>query len=337
MKKNIMKTHFNLILVVLFFLTACKKEDDSPTYAVNNNPIVKTDATYTIRVDENVVYAKGLSHESLNSVQSTEMNLLLDVYYPDNTIENRPVYLFMHGGGFVGGSKSSGQIVDMAEYFAARGWVFISINYRVRDDLGTLPQEWIDYSSSLDAEIISQFFAMYPAHRDAKAALRWAVANANTYKINTDYITVGGGSAGAITSITLGVSNQEDYRDELNLSQDTTLSTSNLEQAYEIQSIIDFWGTKAGLNALELIYGHQRFDGNDPSLLIVHGTEDTSPKTPYSSALDLMDAYNSTGAYAALVPLEGWGHSAWDATVNGKSLSDLSFDFIVTQQNLNVE
>jgi hypothetical protein len=36
-------------------------------------------------------------------------------------------------------------------------------------------------------------------------------------------------------------------------------------------------------------------------------------------------------------PLEGSGHGAWGATVDGKSLSDLSFDFIVGNQDLNIE
>ena len=43
---------------------------------------------------------------------------------------------------------------------------------------------------------LNQIYAMYPTHRDAKAALRWIIANADNYNINTDYITVGGGSAG---------------------------------------------------------------------------------------------------------------------------------------------
>ena len=33
--------------------------------------------------------------------------------------------------------------------------------------------------------------------QDSKAALRWIIANSNIYKINTDYITVGGNSAGS--------------------------------------------------------------------------------------------------------------------------------------------
>jgi hypothetical protein len=35
--------------------------------------------------------------------------------------------------------------------------------------------------------------------------------------------------------------------------------------------------------------------------------------------------------------LEGEGHGAWDAEVNGKGLFEMSFDFIVDRQNLMVE
>jgi len=326
-----------LVIVFLLTLIACNS-DESTTQ--NNNPTIKANATYEVILEEAVVYAQGLSHESLNSTQSTNKELLLDVYYPNNNEEKRPVYMFIHGGGFVGGNRNSQEIVDAAQYFASRGWVFISISYRVKNDIGTVPQEWIDFSSSNnfpDASLASQFLAIYPAHRDAKAALRWITTNANTYHIDTNHITVGGVSAGAITSITLGVSNQEDFRDELSLQQDPTLQTTHLDQGYKVQTIIDFWGAKIGLDAIERIYGHQRFDANDADLLIVHGTEDKNPNTPYSSAIDLMEIYRETGANVKLIPLEGRGHGAIDAIVNGKNLFELSFDFITTQQELNIE
>ena len=85
---------------------------------------------------------------------------------------------------------------------------------------------------------------MYAAQRDAKAALRWMVANASTYGINPDYITVGGASAGAITTIALGISNPEDFRDEISVDEDATLSTTNLDEAYTVQSMVYFTGFK---------------------------------------------------------------------------------------------
>ena len=62
---------------------------------------------------------------------------------------------------------------------------------------------------------LQQSIAQYAAPEDAKAALRWIVANANAYGINTDHITVGGNSAGSVTTIAYtGISNQDDFRDE---------------------------------------------------------------------------------------------------------------------------
>jgi acetyl esterase/lipase len=176
---------------------------------------------------------------------------------------------------------------------------------------------------------------VYPAHRDAKAALRWIVANADNYNINTDYITVGGGSAGATTSIGISVSDLSDYKDELSLTEDITLTSTNLSQTYEVQTILDFWGSGNSVEILELIYGYERFDSNNPALFIAHGTED--PTVPFSSAEDLKAIYETNEVDFIYYPLEGRGHGAWNATVDGKSLSDLSFDFIVENQNLNVE
>ncbi len=324
--------------VLMLFLIACKKDNGTVSPEPDNSiPVIRMDAIYDVLIEENVKYAEGLSHEeSFNSSNATTIPLNLDIYTPDNELENRPVFMFIHGGGFSGGSKQQEQIVDIANYYSSRGWVFISIDYRLKGDFGTVPQEWLDFAmANVPSEDIAQTLAVYPAQRDAKAALRWLVANAETYKINTDFITVGGGSAGAITAITLGISEQEDYRDEINSTQDPTLMSTNLEQTYQIQTIVDFWGSKVGLDALEQIYGRQRFDSNDPSLLIVHGTED--PTVLFSSAEDLKAIYEANEIPLVYYPIEGAGHGAWNATVDNKRIEKLAFDFIVEQQGLIVE
>jgi len=305
-----------------------------------DSPEVKCDSTYSVILEEGITYGEGLTHDG-SMVDPTPKALLLDVYYPDNDSENRPFYMFVHGGGFSGGSRQQEAIVDKAHYFASRGWVFVSIDYRLRGDLGSIftgvvPDEWLAAAMNItDPSQAGQFLAMYLAQRDAKAAMRWVVANADNYNINTDFITVGGGSAGAITAVTLGVSNLEDFRDEISITDDPTLATTNLDQTYEIKSIVDFWGSNAALNALELLYGVNRFDSNDPPLFIAHGTED--PTVLYSEATQLVQFYDSTGVHVELNTLQDSGHGAWGATVDGKSLSDLSFDFLVEQQGLILE
>ncbi len=328
-----MKSLFQIIILLLL-VTSCGDDDENPIVTFPPTiPIVQTDATYDVLMEEDVIYAQGLSHEDLNSAAYTTFDLKLDVYQPDNDSENRPAFLFIHGGGFSGGSKQQEQIITWANYYASRGWVFVSIDYRLKGNIGSVPQEWVDYTTNIpDNEDAAQFLAMYPANRDAKAAMRWLVANADTYNINTDYITVGGGSAGAITAITLGISDPEDFRDEISVSQDPSLATTHLDQSYEVKTIIDLWGSKIALDATELIYGHNRFDNNDPPLFIAHGTED--PTVLFSNAEDLKAIYDANNVPLAYYPFEGLGHGAWNSMLDGKRLEELAFDFIVEQQEL---
>ena len=322
-------------LLMMLSLMSCDKDDDSIVIPESTSPTVKLNATYEVTITEDIIYAKGLSHDSWNSSNTNEVPLFMDSYVPVNNSQNRPLLMLIHGGAFTGGTKQQEALVEMANYYAARGFVVFSIDYRLRDDAGTVPQEWIDYISDIDPVNPNQIYAIYPAHRDAKAALRWIVSNADDYNVNTDYITVGGGSAGATTSIGIGVSDLGDFKDELSLIEDYTLSSTNPSQTYEIKTILDFWGSDNSIEILELIYGYKRFNQNIPAMCIVHGTED--PTVPFSSAEDLKAIYELNNAEFIYYPLEGKGHGAWGATVDGKSLSDLSFDFIVDNQNLSVE
>ena len=122
---------------------------------------------------------------------------------------------------------------------------------------------------------------------------------------------MGGASAGAISTITLGISNQEDFRDEIPIADDPTLSTTNLNETYDVKSMVDFWGSNIKLDLFEAIYGLNRYDSNDPELFIAHGTLD--PAVLFSEATELDSIYNSLGIYHEFNPLVGVGHGAWNA------------------------
>jgi para-nitrobenzyl esterase len=324
------------ILMLLCVLSSCEK-DETTNAIVPNSMTVKTSSTYTVAVEHNIKYAEGLSHQTINSPSYSTMDLKLDVYKPANNTKKKPAILLIHGGGFSGGDKSDVNIVNLANYFASRGWVAFSINYRLQGNKGTVPTEWIQYAqNSVPLADQSQFLALYPAHRDAKAALRWIIANANQYNIDTNYITVGGGSAGAIIATTLGITNTIDFTNEISLSNDPSLATTNLNSSnYTIKTILDFWGSGVAVSANNNIYNYNRFDKTDAPIMISHGTNDQT--VAYSEALMLKDIYTSTGANYVLYTLENRGHGPWDAIVNGKKLEDLSFDFIVKQQSISVE
>jgi len=345
---------FPTLVCFLLLLVGCGAELGEETASNEEGvPIVKSASTYSVSIEEDITYAEGLAHSGV-STSSFAIPILLDVYYPDNTSTNRPVYMFIHGGGFNGGTKTKPEIIDMANHYASRGWVFVSIDYRTAEELGSVdgftreqvlayyngiaPQEWIEnaFDGVENLDQLKQSIAMYTAQRDSKAALRWIVANSDIYGVNTDYISVGGASAGAITTVALGITDQGDFRDEISIEDDPTLSTTNLDESYVVKSMTYFWGSNLKLDVFESVYALYRYDSNDPELFMAHGDQ-YDPVTPYEEALELQTIYDSLDVHSELVTLYGKGHGAWNAEVDGKGLSELTFDFIVDRQNLILE
>lgn len=123
-------------------------------------------------------------------------------------------------------------------YFAERGFVSFAVAYRLAKDKGLYPlplKKWSPKSTQPHAKWTPYPWAMYPAVRDIKAALRWIHAHASEYNADTSSITLQGGSAGATAVIELALTGGDetfagDYTTELSAAEDRTLSTANLDQ-----------------------------------------------------------------------------------------------------------
>ena len=156
-----------------------------------------------------------------------------------------------------------------------------------------------------------------------------------TYGPDTGRITASGGSAGSITAVGLGVVDESDCKDELTVDDDPTLVTTNLGESSEIHTVIDHWGSAATVLVVEALNGGgSRFDATDGPISIVYGTAD--PTVTFDKAEQLEAVYAETGVRYAYHPLPGAGHGAWEYVLDGKSLFELAFDFIVEQQELSV-
>lgn len=125
----------------------------------------------------------------------TDLDLDLDLYRPivDEKHKRQPLLVLIHGGAFYGSDKRSEGFPEMAEYFARRGYVVASINYR----MGFWP-----WGQSVDR-------AGYRAVQDANAALRFLVSKSDEYNIDTANIFVAGSSAGAVTALNLAFMREE--------------------------------------------------------------------------------------------------------------------------------
>ena len=115
----------------------------------------------------------GASVEVYREVSGVRLNAY--IFTPPNhrASDRRPAVLFFFGGGWKGGSP--GQFLPQSIYLVQRGIVAIPCDYRVLSRHGVIPQDCLG---------------------DAKAAIRWARANADRLGIDPNRIVAGGESAG---------------------------------------------------------------------------------------------------------------------------------------------
>ena len=113
--------------------------------------------------------------------------LLADMYLPE-TSGLRPAIVFIHGGGWTGGSRTGWDV--LIEPFAQHGYVGMAIDY--------------DLSPAVKFPV---------ALEECKEAVRWLRAHASEYRIDPERIAVAGGSAGgelaALVALTNGDSRYE--------------------------------------------------------------------------------------------------------------------------------
>lgn len=184
-----------------------------------------TDSHITTTMD--VTYAWGVT-DYLGNCQDLQMN----IYAPSDaneTLAERPFILLMHGGGFLTGTRNA--LNRMSNEFAKRGFVAATISYRLGWD-----------TSNSD----NQIPAVYRAQQDASAALRFIVQRADEYKIDTDWMFIGGSSAGSVTALNVVYSSTEDlnaFVPGITAQLGALNSSGNgLRNKYDIKGIFNNWG-----------------------------------------------------------------------------------------------
>ena len=131
----------------------------------------------------------------------------LDLYLPEKADGPLPVIVWVHGGGWLAGSKDGG---GPALPFVGKGYAVAAINYR-----------------------LSQH-AKFPAQiEDCKAAIRWLRANAKTYNLDPDHIGVWGASAGGHLVALLGTSGDV---------KELEGKEGNTDQSSRVQAVVDWFG-----------------------------------------------------------------------------------------------
>ncbi len=250
------------------------------------------DPLFEYKKIENITYGTAKSGDAT-------MPLLLDVYRPVATPQvpkKLPAMIFAFGGGWRKGSKDTKYIRDLCGYYAERGYVAISIQYRIaKDNPPALP------GSAPNPEGIEQFRRMNAAFQDTCDAVRWVRTNADKYDIDPDRIGIGGVSAGAFNALSTAFCDDEITGPDA-----------------EVAAVISLMGA----------VGASHIDENDPPVFIAHGTSDNV--VPYAMVKNMVQQLEKVNVEYSFYPVDGVAHrlqTILDTELDGKTVRDHSLDF----------
>tara|TARA_Y100001960_G_scaffold235144_1_gene247540 strand:+ start:222 stop:1367 length:1146 start_codon:yes stop_codon:yes gene_type:complete len=179
-----------ILIITIFAFIYGQPEDCTNGRYLNEN--------FDVSVNYGIEYGENVNQNLLG--QDFTETLYMDIYSPSNdNFNNRPLIFFMFGGSFIGGSKSSPDIVALCNKYAQRGYVAVAIDYRLSPIL------------IFNANEETAYKAVLKAMHDVKAAIRYFrminESSPDTYGIDPNRIYVGGVSAGAIAAVNAGYLN----------------------------------------------------------------------------------------------------------------------------------
>lgn len=206
----------------------------------------------------NVTYANAVDWTG------SPVALKLDVYYPTlaiDTLPLRPLILMVHGGGLISGSKAN--YTRVCKEFAKRGFVAVTINYRLGLNCNT--------------DILSEEKAKYRAQQDIHAAFRYVAQNASILRVDTSWMFIGGGSAGSVAALGVVYLSQAEWNAFTPglqaLLGDLSRSGNNLTNTFSIKGVFNDWGAmlKESMQASEML-PMVSFHGDADSTVAVDST-----------------------------------------------------------------
>ena len=222
-----------------------------------------------------------------------DIELRMDIYYPKTADSLYPTVMYVHGGGWISGSKSSGAGMQDIPTLLSRGYVVVSVDYRLAP------------------------CCKFPAQiEDVKCAVRYLRAHAEELKIDPDHIGAYGGSAGGHLVTLLGTSSDDLFRGDCPWSGSA-----------RVQAVVDMFGPadfslfdSSVFSVAERVFGVSESSdpifiqaspvtwasSDDPPFLILHGDKDTI--VPLSQSQSLYDHLITVGVTADFVVVKNAEH-----------------------------
>lgn len=271
---------FSLLAALAF---AAQAQELSPTAAWA--------ATLRYRVVPNVTYLTANGYEAK-----------LDVYQPLNAVAstatgNTPVVVFIHGGGWTGGTKEA-SVLNILPYLDMN-FAVVNVEYR-----------------------LAKVSLAPAAVEDCRCALRWVIRNAKEYRFDTDKIIVTGHSAGGHLALTTGMVpdsaglDRECFGPEqlkvaaivnwYGITDVNDLLEGANQKTYAVQWLSSLPDREAVAKRVSPL---QYVRAGLPPILTIHG--DVDPTVPYTHATRLKAALDKAGVANELLTIPGGKHGGF--------------------------
>ena len=224
-----------------------------------------------------------------------EVELLMDVYYPEVLDNPAPLVIYVHGGGWRGGDKGGVTRWPIVASLLERGYLFASVNYRLAPQF--------------------QFPAMI---EDVKCAIRHFRAESESYNIDPDRIGVWGTSAGGHLVALLGTTDGSEGLEGTGGYAGVSSRVQAVVDMYgpiDLQSMFDenstlmsgvFGVESADAEILRTASPNTWASPDDPPVLMIHGDRDVT--VPLAQSEIFLDSLQSAGVQSQLIVVANSGH-----------------------------
>jgi acetyl esterase/lipase len=265
----------NLLTVVLLLVSSMASAQDSPLAWA-----ARLENDY--RIVPNITYLTASNYDAK-----------LDLYVTRTPEKPLPTLIWIHGGGWTGGTKES--FTGIPAYLAM-GMNVVNVEYRLART------------------------AQAPAAvEDCRCALRWVIQHAKEYGIDVNRIVVGGGSAGGHLALTTGMLPASAGLDRQCPGPDNlkVAAIVNWFGIADVNELLDGVNMKAyavtwlgsapdrdqiAKRVSPLTYVRAGL----PPVLTIHG--DADPTVPYTQSVRLHKALTDAGVANELVTMAGGRH-----------------------------
>ena len=289
-----------LVIAAAFgFAAAASGQDTTPTLQIADR--------YWMQPD--VVYATA------NNTQ-----LKLDIWYPRDNPNPTPTIVFIHGGGWIFGSKE-GAVYQLLPYLE-RGWRAVNIEYRMAGN------------------------SLAPgAVEDVRCAVRWVFRNAKQWNFDTSKIVLTGQSAGGHLALIAGMlpkgtplDNQcygdEDMRVAAIINWYGITDVNDLLAGPNLKNYAKMWvGSLPDAAAVAKQVSPITYVRSDlPPIITIHGDKDSV--VPYSQGTRLKEALDKAHVPNRLFTVKGGDHGMFTQDQYKMAYSEI-WDFLRENKVIN--